>query len=163
MGLYGELVILARCQFHFIRKHEIRCKLQVIISIFPYNHSFLLIPFYLKSHVEIDLYDRQNSEFTSETALTPEREGTLGCLLHLSPKSYNNVDLKTQGTFIEFDWFVHYLSVHTFQPLIAIYRRGNFVYHYYLSTIGLIPIYLQVFGLQWLQRPLLNLTQNWQK
>ena len=42
---------------------------------------------------------------------TPEREGTLGCLLHQSPKFYINiflfVGLTTLGTIMNFDWFVH--------------------------------------------------------
>ena len=54
---------------------------------------------------------------------------------YTSPQSFKIsflfVDLKTLGTFNKFliGWFIK-LSVLTFQPLIEIYRRGNFVYHH---------------------------------
>ena len=61
--------------------------------------------------------------------LEPEKEGTMGYLLHKSPKFYYNVflfiGLNTLGTLNEFDWLVYQIE---FQPLIVIYRRGNFVY-----------------------------------
>ena len=53
-----------------------------------------------------------------------KREGTMGCLLHQSPKFYNNVFLfisfTTLGTLVNFDWLVivNKLSVQTQQPLI---------------------------------------------
>ena len=60
----------------------------------------------------------------------PEREGTMGCLLHQYPKFYNKVflffGLITIRTWVNFDWLAQ-----TFQPLIVIYRRGNFVYHHW--------------------------------
>ncbi len=61
------------------------------------------------------------------------------CLLHWSPKFYNNVfifvSLTTLWTNTEF-WLVGLLSlsVQTFQQLILIYRRSNFVCHYWECT-----------------------------
>ena len=50
---------------------------------------------------------------------------------------YNNVfffvGLTTLGTFIEL-WLVGSLSFQTFQPLIVIYRRVNFVHHLFECT-----------------------------
>ena len=66
----------------------------------------------------------------------------MGCLLHESPKFYNNVFLFvvliTLGTFK--------LNVQTFQPLIVINRRVNFVYNHWECTLiywpnCLIPLY----------------------
>ena len=56
-------------------------------------------------------------------------ELTLGWrLLHKSyTKFYNNVFLFVK---ILIDWFIK-LSVYTFQNLIVISRRGNFVYHHW--------------------------------
>ena len=60
----------------------------------------------------------------------PGKEGTIGCLLHQSPKIYNNVfvfvDLTTLGTLVNFDWLFHLAECSKFQPLISIYRRGSF-------------------------------------
>ena len=58
-----------------------------------------------------------------------EREGTIYCLYHLSPKSYIDVFLfvgsTTLGTFILIDLFIK-LDVQTFQPVIEIYRSDGF-------------------------------------
>ena len=54
--------------------------------------------------------------------------GALGCLIHLSPKFYNNIFLFvgsiTLGTLVNFDWLAH----SNVQPLILIYRISNFVF-----------------------------------
>ena len=62
------------------------------------------------------------------------REGPLGHLIQCSLKFYNNVfvGLTTLGTFIIFLIKFIKLSVQKFQPLISIYRRGNFVYHHWI-------------------------------
>ena len=70
----------------------------------------------------------------------------MGALLHQSPKFYNNVflcvSLPTLGTLVNFYW-----RIQTFQPLILIYKRGNFVYSLgNLSAIVLSFISLQVNG-----------------
>ena len=62
----------------------------------------------------------------------------MGCLLHYSPKFYNNVFMRWLDSFWDFlkiliHWFSK-LSVQTFKPLIIIYRRCNFVYHYWGCT-----------------------------
>ena len=60
----------------------------------------------------------------------------MGCLLHESPKFHNTVflfvGLTTLGTLMIFciGWFFNF-GVQTFQPLILIYRSGNFVYHHW--------------------------------
>ena len=74
------------------------------------------------------------------------RKGTIGCLLHQSPKFYNNVflfvGLTTLGILIV--WFIK-LSVNKFQPLSLIYRRGDFVYHPSLGMyINLSAIFLSL-------------------
>ena len=70
--------------------------------------------------------------FSCSLHIKESREwGELGCLFYMPLKIYNYVilfvGLTTLGTFVNFDW----LSVHTFQPLICIYFRGNFVCHYW--------------------------------
>ena len=71
-----------------------------------------------------------------------EREGTIGCFLHKSPKFYNNdfllVGSSTLGTLINFDLLSS--SVQTCQPLILSYRRGNFVYYYWRWTSIYLPL-----------------------
>ena len=66
--------------------------------------------------------------------LNSGREGTLSCLLHQSPNFNNNVylfvGLTTFGLLLNLDWLVHYVDCPNFYPLIVIYRRVNFVYHY---------------------------------
>ncbi len=68
-------------------------------------------------------------------------EGTLGCLLHQSPKFYNKIKrflirwLINFGTFIDFDGLVQ-----RFLSQIIIYRRDNFVYHHWGYTINLSAI-----------------------
>ena len=63
----------------------------------------------------------------------------LGCLLHKSPKSNNNVfifvGLTTLGTvnWILIGWLIK-LSVKTLQPLIVIYRSNHFVYNHWGCT-----------------------------
>ena len=68
----------------------------------------------------------------------PGREGSLGCLLHQTPKFNNNVflfnSLTTLGTWILICWFIT-LCVSTFQPLILRYRRDNLVYFHWRRTI----------------------------
>ena len=49
----------------------------------------------------------------------PERQGTMACFLHQSPKFYNKVCL--------------FIGL-TFQQLILIFKRGNFVCHYQECT-----------------------------
>ena len=63
------------------------------------------------------------------------REGTLDCLLHWFPKSYNNNTLVYGLTNLEtlIGW-LNKLSVKTFQPLIVIYIMGNFVYRHWGGT-----------------------------
>ena len=39
------------------------------------------------------------------------------------------MDLQLWGFLLNFDWLVSQLSVLTFQPLIIIYRRGNFMFY----------------------------------
>ena len=61
------------------------------------------------------------------------REGILGCLLITQSfilTIFLFVGLSTLGIFYEF-WL---LSVQTFQPLNAIYRRGNFVHNHWGYT-----------------------------
>ena len=61
------------------------------------------------------------------------REGKyIGLFITLVP----NVGWISLGAFIEFWLVVSFvkLSVHTFQPLIVIYRRGNFVFYYWECT-----------------------------
>ena len=57
--------------------------------------------------------------------------GDIGLFVKLLPKIFNPVflfvNLTTLGTFINFDWLVH-VSAQTFQPLVVIYRRDNFMY-----------------------------------
>ena len=80
--------------------------------------------------LQVQLYDtdvRTNHNYRKASLLKciSIQRGDNGCLLHQSPKFSNNVFLfvgfTTLGTF---DWLIQ-----TFQPLISIYRSGNFVYH----------------------------------
>ena len=50
---------------------------------------------------------------------------------YTGPQVFLFIGLAALGTFIEFDWFVHSVSVQMLQPLILIYKRGNFVYHHW--------------------------------
>ena len=65
-----------------------------------------------------------------------EREVTMGCLTHKSPKFYNYIfllaGLTFLGTILNFDWFSLFYLV--FQLLIVNYRRDNFVYHHWGCT-----------------------------
>ena len=36
---------------------------------------------------------------------------------------------------MNFDWLLQYDDIQTFQPVIAIYRRGNFVYQHWGFTL----------------------------
>ena len=71
------------------------------------------------------------------------RQGTLVCLLHQSPK----------------------FSVKTFQPLIVIYRRGNFVYHHWANIYWQLSYSFKflVLNLNLLIRTLLSKSINIQK
>ena len=72
-----------------------------------------------------------------------QQPGRRGDIVLFIKKLYNNVflfvSLPTLGTFIEF-WLVDTL-VQTFQLLIVIYRRGDFVYHYWWYTSIYGPLY----------------------
>ena len=62
------------------------------------------------------------------------RKGTMGCLLHQSLKFYYDVFLFVDLTILNCQLsligrFIK-MIVQTFQPLIVIYRRVNFVYHH---------------------------------
>ena len=52
-----------------------------------------------------------SQDISHKQQLNSGREGTLGCLMHYSPKFYNDVIFflgsTTLGIFINFDWFVH--------------------------------------------------------
>ena len=60
-------------------------------------------------------------------------EGKLGCLLQ-SLKFYDNVFLSVYLTTLGTGKFSLKLNVQTFQPLIVMYRRSNFVYHHWVCT-----------------------------
>ena len=59
----------------------------------------------------------------------------MGCLLHQSPKFYNNaflfVGLTTLGTF---NWLIRYLEIYHVSTTILIYIRGNFLLHHWGCT-----------------------------
>ena len=68
-------------------------------------------------------------------------EGTMGCLF-TSPKSLIIMfSYRWLNNFywIVIGWFIK-LSVQTFQPLIVINRRDNFVYHYWECTSIYLPL-----------------------
>ena len=56
------------------------------------------------------------------------REGENGLFNTLVSKFYNNVFL-----FVLIGWLIK-LSVRTFQPIILIYRKYNYVYHHWKCT-----------------------------
>ena len=74
---------------------------------------------------------------------TSGRVGTFKFYLHWSPKFYDNiflfVGLFTLATFIFDGWLING-SVQTFQPLIQIYKRCRFVYHYWECTLIYRPL-----------------------
>ena len=68
-------------------------------------------------------------------------------ILYWYLKFYNHVFLfvhsKTLRTFIDFNWLVNLvecLNISSFQPLILIYRRGNFVCHHWGCTFIYRPL-----------------------
>ena len=75
--------------------------------------------------------------------LSAGMEGTMGCLLHYSPKFCNNgflfVGLITLGTFFKI-LIVYYVKCLTFQPLIVINRRCNFVWYDWVFTLIYRPL-----------------------
>ena len=79
-----------------------------------------IISFFFNFH-----YINKRINSTSITTIcTSGREGTIGCLLHKSPKFYNIVflfvGLRTLETFIKF-WVLKLSQLQTFRPLILIY------------------------------------------
>ena len=59
------------------------------------------------------------------------REGTLNCLLHQSPKFYNNIFLlvssKTVGTFVNFDWLVQLVECPCNRCNLEMYITGGVI------------------------------------
>ena len=72
-----------------------------------------------------------NKSFDFPPGIVLSREGgDIGLLITLVPNFFLFVRLTTLGTFIEFSLVLIKLSVLRFQPLIVIYRMGDFVYHH---------------------------------
>ena len=68
-----------------------------------------------------------------------EKEGTMGCLFQSFKWWFLIRWLYILGDFSKF-WSVGLLSVQTFQPLICIYSRGNFMYHHWGCTSNYRPL-----------------------
>ena len=74
--------------------------------------------------------------YVSKKILIPEREGDIGLFIKLVSKVlWLRFLIRWINNFggcywILVDWFINF-SVQTFQPLIVIYIRGNFMYHHW--------------------------------
>ena len=100
--------------------------LVVHISFYGIFHFFLQFKFKFNT-----LKIQQRRTTVGLVNIQRGREGTLGGLLHQSPKFYNNVSLfvalTTLGTFIEFLLVVNLVHCSNLQPLIVFQISGNFV------------------------------------
>ena len=72
-----------------------------------------------------------------EIQIYPGKEGTLGCLLKLLIYS---LALQLWGLLLNLiGWFIAF-SISKFQPLIVIYRMGNYMNHHWVCTLIYQPL-----------------------
>ena len=142
-----KLNLLVGVALHFWLRISLITNLMIHLNGGPFSFPPPPLPCIKNSDWKIILLYQMNfeqlemrREFFLCLSVSPGGEGTLGSLLHQSPRFFNNVFLfvclTTLITFILIGWIVQFV-VQMFQPLIVIYKQGKFC----VLSLGITSIY----------------------